>query len=97
MAVRMEASSSETRDASDLQASESRAHEMYIEYTYLFCCLCHYNSYLSFRNSHFKKLHEVMAGAFANPFFAIPTEEAQLCLTGARDMMQPSGNQLNCT
>jgi len=29
MVARMEADSSETRDASDLQASESRAHEMY--------------------------------------------------------------------
>ena len=29
-----------------------------------------------------------MAGVLADPFFAIPIDEAKLCLTGARDIMQ---------
>ena len=29
-----------------------------------------------------------MTGVFTDPFFAIPTDEAKLCLTGARDIMQ---------
>ena len=90
MAARMEVGSSETRDASDLQAC---AHEMYIVYTYFvaYAVIIH----LSLRNSHFEKLHKVMAGVLVDLFFAI---RSKIVFDRCKDMMQaPSGNQLNCT
>ena len=57
-----------------------------------FVCLCDLKllryRYVFPSDSHLDKLHEAVAGVLADPFFSLPTEEAELCLKGARDMMQ---------
>ena len=46
------------------------------------------------RNVHLEKLREAIAGVLADPYFAIPTQEAKLCLEGARNIIQ-AFNQTN--